>query len=72
LRVCTIDAVVVVLVVVIVLFALLGYAGFRWTRPRAAAPDLRRADDAESNPPTTQELQERIGESFGQTRPPGI
>ena len=69
---CTIDAVVVVLVVVMVLFALLGYVGFRWTRQRTTAPDLRRADDAESNLPTPQELQERIGESFGQTRPPGV
>ena len=65
-------AMLIVLAVIVVLFGGLAWLGFRVTRPRPSAVDLRRADEAEAQPmPTVSEMQERIGEAFGQTRPPG-
>jgi len=61
----------VVFVLVLVLAAF-GYLGIRWTRRPPVAPDLRRADEAEEQEmPSADEAHERIGEAFGETRPPG-
>jgi hypothetical protein len=62
----------VALGVIVAIFAVLFWLGMRWTRRPSAPTDLRRADDAESAAmPSAAEVQERIGEAFGQTLPPG-
>ncbi|HXY71129.1 MAG TPA: hypothetical protein VEM41_01185 [Actinomycetota bacterium] len=48
------------------------WLGMRWTRRPPPAPDLRRADEAMSQDmPDADEVLDRIGEAFGETRPPG-
>jgi len=59
------------LFILIVVVGGLFWLGMRWSRRPPQADDLRRADDAESERmPTAEELQDRIGEAFGETRPP--
>ena len=61
----------VALLAIVLVFGALFWLGLRWTKRPQVSSDLRRADDAESEEmPTAAEIQERIGEAFGQTRPP--
>ena len=63
---------IVILGAVAVLVALAAWLGYRWTKRPAFPSDLRRADAAEDqDTPTAAELQERVGEAFGETRPSG-
>ena len=64
--------IIVILGAVALLAALAAWLGFRWTKRPAVPSDLRRADAAEDHDmPTAAELQERMGEAFGETRPSG-
>jgi hypothetical protein len=68
----TTDAVTgwVILLGFVSLMVLLGWLTVRWTKQPPTAPDLRRADEAEAEAmPTAAEMQDRIGEAFGRTRP---
>jgi hypothetical protein len=63
--------VIALLLVLIVIVAAAYWFVRRSDRPPIAS-DLRRADDAESaDMPSSDDVQERIGEAFGETRPPG-
>jgi hypothetical protein len=61
--------VLVILVPFAALSALAYWYVGRSARP-AVSPDLRRADDAQlEEMPTSDEVQERIADAFGETRP---
>jgi hypothetical protein len=54
----------------VALMVILGWLTVRWSKHPAQAPDLRRADEAEAQAmPTAAEMQDRISEAFGRTRP---